>query len=859
MSRFADYYPPSSTSASSRGDSPWSRNSRTTSSISTAPTSLAASTERRSVSFKEPYKYGRYYEEPEDDTEDSLIERENELRNRWERETPHYYHHHESLSPRDTSILPAHSHTPKSTRESNSWTPNSTQDSTIYLQFECSEDIEVYLEELSRLKRLGRCYDAKQYFESCSTYCGDHPDFIIEYVDILLSQGACKDVLELITTENRPILTKDCGQIYHHYLHSAFCAAKAVTLGWSDEAVLQWGQAKSELISELKRDFTKLSSIQIRFLCHLLYLETPYELSMSSSYLTPMVESITVFEWRELYSHLLLTNRVWDMRDIFYHLLGSLTVKQVVGMFFDTKMSLDHSINTFATQWAQEHDESTNLAILDVLATLLLRGIPEEGLLDKADRQWIDLCMIHSRNIATSIRENYPASIKSSPYLRWILAEVRWADVSVESQESSRWSYLDDSPGLLYFDGRLPIYVPFASENPGWRIPPLSEHTIELLILGLNTARDLGHYYLEVLYLEELVCRSNVPEIYLADLKNLQKNVIGNDSGYLSACLAQYLLGADQDSQKDLSNELCEIDRQDDSTNRGNPILKWAQRQIQQAISRSLGSPQAQQDLYSWMERSAYHQIPEQYRDQLQRFHPVSHNMNYYRGENNIAKYVVEGRAPISYSYKVPQTRTSPILRRRSPSPPRRPYAEVPERAGSSALRSHELPFEREKRLPGYTLASLKPAQNSSDDRVITDLSERFRVRNPKITGSRILNRYDDSEKKNQTSSLSHERNELSSEQAKEISASMKVDNRAGTRSIESESRSELSTRVAKSKGIEKHDNIVGEPSRTQEVNYNSPQADRTKGPRAQYFDDDETKKDPKHKYANSHSSDDSE
>lgn len=117
MSRFANYYPPSSTSASSRGDSPWSRNSRTTSSISTAPKSLAASTERRSVSFKEPYKYGRYYEEPEDDTEDSLIEREKEPRNRWERETPHYYHHHESLSPRDTSILHAHSHTPKSTRE----------------------------------------------------------------------------------------------------------------------------------------------------------------------------------------------------------------------------------------------------------------------------------------------------------------------------------------------------------------------------------------------------------------------------------------------------------------------------------------------------------------------------------------------------------------------------------------------------------------------------------------------------------------------------------------------------------------------------------------------------------------------
>ncbi|KAF5871162.1 uncharacterized protein Bfra_007676ia [Botrytis fragariae] len=860
MPRFTGHYPPSSTSASSRGDSLWSRDSHTASSTSTAPISLSESTEKRSVSFKEPSKYYRYHEESEDDTEDPSADRENELRNRRERIAARYFREFYSVSPGGGSTLPPHSRIPISKTESNSWTPNSTQDSTIYLEFECSEDIEIYLEELSRLRRLGRFYDAKQYFKSCSVYCGDHPDFIIDYVETLLSQGACKDVLELLACENPPILTEDCGQIYHHYLHSAFCVAKAVTLGWTEDAVLQWGQAKSELISELRRDFTNLSSIQIRFLCHLMYLETPHVVSMSSSYPNTMVGSISEFEWCELYSHLLSKNRVWDMGDIFYHLLGSSTVKQVVGMFFDTRMSLDRSINTFVTQWTQEQDESTDLAILDVLVTVWLRGIPDEGPLDKADQQWIDICMLHTRKIATSIRENYPASIKSSPYLRWILAEVRWADVSRESQESSRWSYLDSSPGLLCFDGRLPVYVPFASENPGWRIPPHSERSIELLTLGLSTARDLGNYYLEVLYLEELVCRSSVPRNHLADLENLQKNVIGNNCGYLSACLTQYLLGADPDSQKDLSNRLCEIDRQDDSASREeNPILKWAQRQIQHALSHSLGSSQEQQDLYSWMERSAYHQIPEHYRDRIRRSHSASHDRNYYGGKNKIAKYVAKGKIPLPYHSESAEPRASLDRRRTSPSPLTRPDAGVKGSTSSSTLRSHELPIGGENRHPAYMTTTLKRAQNFSDDRGIMDLSGRFRVRTPETIDSSILNNHNDSERKYQKSSLSHGQNAVSSEQAREMSPRIEMDNRAGIRSVESESRSDLSTRADKGKGVDEHDDTPGELSKVPEVHHNSLQADRAERPKPHYFEEEEEpKKDFEREHASGYSSDES-
>ncbi|TEY87385.1 hypothetical protein BOTCAL_0003g00660 [Botryotinia calthae] len=760
MSRFTGFHPASSTSALSRGELLWSRNSNTASSAYNTPVLFAGSTEKRSVSFKDSPKDEHYNPKTEDNTKNTL---ESGIENAQERL-------HDFIPVPSTSRTvnpfvsqtPILSHIPISTRGSNSWTANSTQDSTIYLEFDCSEDIEDYLEELSRLKRLGRFNDAKRYFKACRVYCSDHPDLMIDYIDTLMSQGACKDVVELITVENPPILTKDCGQIYHHYLHSALCVAKVLTLGWLEDAVLQWGQAKSELILEFKRDFTSLSSLQ----------------------------------------------------------------------------------------WTQENDESTDLAILDVLVTVLLQEISDNKFFDKAEKRSIDLCMVHAREIAISIKDNHPASIKSSPYLRWILAEIRWSNVSGERQKQSPWSYLDNSPGILYFDGRLPIYVPFALENPGWRVLPHSEHCVEMLTLGLNTARDLGHYDLEVLYLEELVYRSSVPQSYLADLKGLQKNVMGNKSGYLSACLAQYLLAADEEAQKDLSNELSEIDQQEHSASReGNPIMKWAQRKIQQALSHSLGGSREQQDLYSWMEKSAYLQIPDRYRDQLRQSHHFSHDIDYYRGGSQIPKYVAEDRSSITPNATIAEPRISS-----NPKPSSPPTALlnspsamiVREGTGHLTTPSRESPIIKTRVNSTYTPTTSTRVQDFQDDQKIID---------PPPLKDGV------SETKNQTSTLPRKQNDIFSKRALESFPPMRVENKAGWRSDESESRGEFLVRVNEDKGIDKHDDLIGEPSRTQEVNYNSSQADRTERPRAQYFDDDEeeTKKHLKHRYANSYSSDDSE
>ncbi|KAI9650399.1 hypothetical protein NHQ30_000413 [Ciborinia camelliae] len=726
----------SSTSASSRGDSSGSHaSSYSAPSTSTVPTSLASSTEKRSVSFKEPPHSQRYHHDFEDD------------------DTENYSESDSDVSSKDLGPNPHRGHRSISSR-SNFWTTASTQDAMIHLEFDCNEDIESYLEELSRLKRLGRFNDARRYFDYCRTYCGDHPDLIVDYVDTLLAQGAFKDVLDLAKKEDHPILAEDCGQIYHHYLHSALCIARAITLGWLEESVLEWRTAKSEMVSELQRDFTKLSSFQIKFLCHFIHLETTYDTVTYSKNRSPGFESIWESSWDELYTHLLCKNQVWDMRDIFHHILYAWGAKKLIKIIFGTEMGLNDSIDKFVSQWAQDGDESTDLAILDVLTTIALEEISLRNYLDTLSKQSINRCMDHARDIATSIRDKYPTCIKSSPYLRWILAEVRLAGLSGESREPSPWSYLDTSSGSLTFFGHLPIYLPLGAENPGWSITPRPGQSNELLKLGLNTARDLGDYELEVFYLQELVHRSGVPQVYLPDLITLEKNVIGDKSGHLASCLAKYLLATEQESQRDLLNELSEIDRQETSTVvQGDPILKWQQRKIQLALCSSLGESKEQEDIFSWMEKSAYYQIPSHRRDYFQQFRSASSYQNYYLGENSITKYAGKDRSPRTNNSRTtepsvetyssfhlnnpPNHEPRPLFsnsrsnqtflpkdrkyftRRRSPSPDRyrRSFdTRAQESTASSILRSRESPTRLERRGPPSPKAANRTRELRYDD-----------------------------------------------------------------------------------------------------------------------------------------------
>lgn len=100
---------------------------------------------------------------------------------------------------RQQNVSPSHPQELSSLKDASLvWTPSNPQDTTIHLEMAIEEDIESYLEEFSRLKRLGNFTAAEQYFQShLSDYLGLAP-VAVEYADLLLEQGAYKRLNEMV-------------------------------------------------------------------------------------------------------------------------------------------------------------------------------------------------------------------------------------------------------------------------------------------------------------------------------------------------------------------------------------------------------------------------------------------------------------------------------------------------------------------------------------------------------------------------------------------------------------------------------------------------------------------------------------
>lgn len=82
----------------------------------------------------------------------------------------------------------------------NIWNPKSRNDITVHFEMEVGEDLDSWLEEFSRLKRLGHFHAAEQYFEdNLRDFSGILP-VAIEYADMLVEQGAYKRLRQFISS-----------------------------------------------------------------------------------------------------------------------------------------------------------------------------------------------------------------------------------------------------------------------------------------------------------------------------------------------------------------------------------------------------------------------------------------------------------------------------------------------------------------------------------------------------------------------------------------------------------------------------------------------------------------------------------
>lgn len=146
-------------------------------------------------------------------------------------------------------------------------TPGST--GSMEVTFDCEYDLEAYLEDFSRLMRKGKFDAAKNLFESCPSDLRDHPEFVLEFVDTLLKQGAYKTLIGVAADKQSNFLRllSDCGQIPSQYLRSVFELGRRCTFGYlPDSDVKDVGADEVQL--DLLANFGNLDSIQVSRFCH---------------------------------------------------------------------------------------------------------------------------------------------------------------------------------------------------------------------------------------------------------------------------------------------------------------------------------------------------------------------------------------------------------------------------------------------------------------------------------------------------------------------------------------------------------------------------------------------------------------
>ncbi|CAD6441218.1 10a16c00-4435-48b4-a16b-e76d2bb46329-CDS [Sclerotinia trifoliorum] len=379
----------------------------------------------------------------------------------------------------------------------------------LEISLDCVHDVEAYLENLSRLTRLGKYNDARDLYESCPPTLKDHPELYIDFFDTLLKQGAYETLVDLMANNDLSQLKglSKYGFFPNHYAQS---------------------------------------------------------IVMSSS-----------SAWHHLYINLLSANRIWDMRDIFHALCSRYGIGDTIKLFTPRRQLCSDSVRTerfiekFVAAWTHNFhgDESTELAILDILVTLSLQLLSHGSQTDVVVKRIISKATAYANQCALSISLNNPENVQTSPYLRWILANERLArepPTNSDLHPIPDYKYLKQSHGVLVWTCNLPIYVPLDPReggHPTWetqsRITPDN-----LLKLGLNASRRNGDYRLGAQFLEEIFYTSDSLLEVLSELSRLQKDVQGDRISYLRTCLTKYLLAVDTTAMEMISDELRAFDEE---------------------------------------------------------------------------------------------------------------------------------------------------------------------------------------------------------------------------------------------------------------------------------------------------------
>lgn len=290
--------------------------------------------------------------------------------------------------------------------------------------------------------------------------------------------------------------------------------------------------------------------------------------------------------WRGIYDGIVANGRIWELSDtialmtsVFHHTEG-------IGTSLFSTSNAEVIFSTILDDWRLDaYDETTELALLDMFTTLLLKMYHDDGS-DRGHFPAGKRCLQATKELATHIMKNDPESMRSRPFLRYSLAQV-----SIQIWERQAWrtnlATTSDLSGLFLWQRdcnfELDIYVP----EPGEQIPSPDYWRIQnvptkALTVIRNAARDLGDYRLEADCLKHLAVVVEDPTQHLRDLGQLQEHVQHDGEGYLKTLLASYLLAPPtHESKQQFLSSLLAVDQ---LANRCgieiSPNLLWAKAMI---------------------------------------------------------------------------------------------------------------------------------------------------------------------------------------------------------------------------------------------------------------------------------------
>ncbi|KAH9898747.1 hypothetical protein F4778DRAFT_782854 [Xylariomycetidae sp. FL2044] len=432
-------------------------------------------------------------------------------------------------------------------------------DLTVHLNMDIEEDLSESLEELSRLCRLGHFTIAKQFFADELQHHIDKPYVLVHYADMLLQQGNYAAVAGLdpaaFRSLKREMPQSKSLKLLKLYWDLMQMFARMHTLddiGQAQKVLYQVVQVLETAAS----DDRPMGSTEIKLLGFALHLtDHPSFKSKWCEYRDRILKIFSPARCQQLYASLMREGRLWDLHDLTTSMSSVRSLESLVFAIFGPPMI--NSVRTLVSDWASpshEYDTSISLALLSILTSMLLD-------LDHSSDDWSEDILRVALPIAVSIQQNDPASIKTRPYLRLLLAKSRFSEKKSRQEIANFLKQLSLSPGLTYYrdDRLLPMYVPLDSENPGWAIPDASSAFKDPVVLVARTAKHLGDHATEAMALREIIRLSSKPVNEFRQLCELQRKHQGDNAGYAQSLASKYLIADSYESREKLTVDIARL------------------------------------------------------------------------------------------------------------------------------------------------------------------------------------------------------------------------------------------------------------------------------------------------------------